>query len=194
MVLYIRFRDANNKYPDADEVPEFKAMKMEKQVGDPVVDWRGAVTYTSLILYASGGHLPWRRHFLEAFFIFCVTATVLVPTSHAESPSGKHHIPPLHFPRASSCVHLLSCTDLFHFPHRGVQLCAPFPNTCRWGVWSSSSEFLSGWSCLLCPFWFSGQLHPSHCASAGRNFSCHWCLSQQRLLTIISWLLCWSQE
>lgn len=67
---------------------------MEKQVGPPAIDWRGAVPYTSLILYASHGHLPWRRNFLEASFMYRVTVTVLVPTSYAESPSGKHHIAP----------------------------------------------------------------------------------------------------
>lgn len=47
MVLYIRFRDANTKYPDAAGVPEFKDVKMEKQVGTPAIDWGGAVPYTS---------------------------------------------------------------------------------------------------------------------------------------------------
>lgn len=109
MVLYIRFRDVNNKYPDAAEVPKFKAMKMEKQAGDPVVNWRGAVTYTSLILYASDGHLPLRRHFLEASFIFCVTATVLVPTSCAESPMWKASHAPLVSHHVSTWYPAVTC-------------------------------------------------------------------------------------
>lgn len=47
LVLYIRFRDANTQYPDAAGVPEFEAVKMEKQVGTQKLDWRGAVPYTS---------------------------------------------------------------------------------------------------------------------------------------------------
>lgn len=47
LVLYIRFRDASTQYPDAAGVPEFKAVKMEKQVETQNINWRGAVPYTS---------------------------------------------------------------------------------------------------------------------------------------------------
>lgn len=179
MALNVKFRDSNTIYPDTAGVPELKAVKMEKQVEALIIHCIGALLHTLWILFASGGHLPWRRNLLEASLIYCVTAAVLVPTAMLKA--SVESIPSSH----SLSLCLIMCSPgspewLISFPTQRSDSMLPCSSTHRCCVCNSFHSFSQHGQSLLWPSWFSPQLPPyacSHHASAGGTFPCRWHLS-----------------
>lgn len=136
---------------------------------------------------ASDGYLPWRRNLLKAFSAYRISATVLVPSSYAESPIGSSTSPPFAL-CVSSCVPLIAHSDLF--PSH-TEVCVPFQTLAVFAASLHnfpqpspvcSAAFDPHDSCL--------QLHLFTMCQDGGNFVCQQHLRQQEFLTILGSLLC----